>query len=180
MYCTACGAKIEEGAVFCSKCGAKTDGTVHQTSPADTGRIRRLFQGRIGPLRYFLGIFFCLALSLIPLFILVTIWGIVNLISNATGATGGGNPIYEIFNLLIPILIALSLVVPIFVGHIALAIRRCHDFGYSGWLTLCSLIPYVGFIFVLIFLFKKGEGGSNQYGPAPRPDRKFLADVFNY
>jgi uncharacterized membrane protein YhaH (DUF805 family) len=43
-------------------------------------------------------------------------------------------------------------------------VRRLHDLGYSGWLSIGVIaIPYVS-IFLLLFA---GEKGSNVYGPDP-------------
>jgi uncharacterized membrane protein YhaH (DUF805 family) len=39
--------------------------------------------------------------------------------------------------------------------------KRCHDCGYNGWWLF---VPFFNFI----FLFKKGDAGSNRYGDDPR------------
>src|SRR3990172_5267125 len=50
----------------------------------------------------------------------------------------------------------------------ALMIKRCHDRGYSGWMSLISLIPIAGGIWVLIALgIMEGEKGPNKWGPNP-------------
>jgi len=58
--------------------------------------------------------------------------------------------------------IALLYFVSIPVAVIA-AIRRSHDLGYSGWFALICVIPFAGWYLV----FKKGETGTNKYGPPP-------------
>lgn len=58
------------------------------------------------------------------------------------------------------------------------AVRRLHDMNWSGWLVFVLFIPFVGTIFGLIMLFKKGTDGHNTYGP-PQPDRKFWETVLN-
>ncbi|HBK47248.1 MAG TPA: DUF805 domain-containing protein [Xanthomonadaceae bacterium] len=62
------------------------------------------------------------------------------------------------------VLVALALVVP----SIAVAVRRFHDQDKSGWFYLLALIPYVGGLIVLIFMFFEGTQGPNQYGPDPK------------
>jgi uncharacterized membrane protein YhaH (DUF805 family) len=60
------------------------------------------------------------------------------------------------------------------VGYIALAvfgilvgIQRSHDMGWSGWTVLIAmLIPLAG----LIWIFKAGTPGANEYGSPPPPN----------
>ncbi len=42
-------------------------------------------------------------------------------------------------------------------------IRRCHDINKSGWYLLLTLIPYIGFIFGCIIIFKKSVIEQNKY-----------------
>jgi len=48
--------------------------------------------------------------------------------------------------------------------------RRCHDAGWTGWLCLIILLPYVGFAFMILMLFMPGSKGPNTYGPDPRAE----------
>ncbi len=50
--------------------------------------------------------------------------------------------------------------------NIAMAIRRLHDIGKSGWFILIGLIPVLGWIY-LIYLYVQPTEGPNQYGQAP-------------
>jgi uncharacterized membrane protein YhaH (DUF805 family) len=45
----------------------------------------------------------------------------------------------------------------------AVAVRRLHDTGRSGWWVLISMIPLVGGIILLVFLCQKSDG-NNYYG----------------
>ena len=56
----------------------------------------------------------------------------------------------------------------ILVPSLAVAWRRLHDTGRSGWLYLLLLIPLVGSIILLVFLCQDSQPGSNQYGPNPK------------
>jgi uncharacterized membrane protein YhaH (DUF805 family) len=53
---------------------------------------------------------------------------------------------------------------------IALAARRLHDVGYSGWLQLVNLLPF-GSVAVLILMVLPGEPQPNRYGPPPMAGR---------
>ena len=56
----------------------------------------------------------------------------------------------------------------ILLPSIAVAVRRLHDIGKSGWMLLILLIPLIGFIWLIILLVKDSEPGDNQYGPNPK------------
>jgi uncharacterized membrane protein YhaH (DUF805 family) len=46
----------------------------------------------------------------------------------------------------------------------ATEIKRFHDLNWSGWLTLLTLIPIVGLVYLVITLFVPGNPGPNKYG----------------
>lgn len=52
-----------------------------------------------------------------------------------------------------------------FIPSISIATRRLHDIGKSGWWQLIVLVPFVGFIVLIIFYCLPSEG-DNKYGPA--------------
>jgi uncharacterized membrane protein YhaH (DUF805 family) len=52
----------------------------------------------------------------------------------------------------------------VFIPSLAVAMRRLHDTGRSGWWLLIGLIPIAGFIIVLVLLALEGDRGPNQYG----------------
>lgn len=78
---------------------------------------------------------------------------IVNIVARATvgdsGAIGG--------------LIILGMFIP----FLAVAARRYHDTGRTGWWALTFLLPLVGMILALFWLTKRGTVGPNQYGEDP-------------
>jgi uncharacterized membrane protein YhaH (DUF805 family) len=51
--------------------------------------------------------------------------------------------------------------IAIIIPSLAVAVRRMHDVGKSGWYIL---IP----IYSLILLFTEGTRGDNEYGPDPK------------
>ena len=67
----------------------------------------------------------------------------------------GYGPIYGIY--------ALVMILP----SLAVAARRLHDIGKSGWFLLLGLIPVVGGLILLYFMVQPSKPESNEYGPAP-------------
>lgn len=57
----------------------------------------------------------------------------------------------------------------VLIPSLAVAVRRMHDVGKSGWFIL---IP----IYNLILALTEGEKGSNQYGPDPKNPEAELTD----
>lgn len=56
----------------------------------------------------------------------------------------------------------------VLVPGIAVGVRRLHDTGRTGWWLLISLLPLIGWIWIIILLATNGDQGSNQYGPDPK------------
>ena len=52
----------------------------------------------------------------------------------------------------------------VFIPGLAVAIRRLHDTGKSGWFVLLALIPCVGVIILIVFLATEGTKGPNKFG----------------
>ena len=59
-------------------------------------------------------------------------------------------------------------VVGVLIPGLAVAWRRLHDTGRSGWWILIAFIPLIGAIVLLVFLFQDSAPGDNQYGPNPK------------
>ena len=53
---------------------------------------------------------------------------------------------------------------------IAVAVRRLHDTGKSGWWVLIWLIPLIGWILLIWWLATPGDEGRNDHGPDPLAD----------
>ena len=58
--------------------------------------------------------------------------------------------------------------VAVLVPGLAVAVRRLHDIGKSGWFLLIALIPLVGAIWLLVLLCTEGNRGENQHGSDPK------------
>ena len=107
-----------------------------------------VFEGRAQRKEYWFYILF---------FILFAI--VVSLAENALGLADpetGSGPLSLVYSL--------ALLVP----SIAVAVRRLHDTGRSGWWILIGLIPVAGAIVLIVFYVFDSEPGDNQYGPNPK------------
>jgi len=87
-------------------------------------------------------------------FIIGIILGILDGILGTPGASGLG---------FLGGLYGLAVLVP----SLAVAVRRLHDIGRSGWWLLVGLIPLIGFIVLIVWYAKEGDRSPNEYGPDP-------------
>jgi len=55
---------------------------------------------------------------------------------------------------------------PLILTGIALAVRRLHDSGRTGWWWWIGLVPVVGGIILLVFYLLPGTRGPNRYNRA--------------
>ena len=65
---------------------------------------------------------------------------------------------------------ALYLIVTLtaFLPGFAVAVRRLHDIDRTAWWILLSLVPLIGWLVLVIFYTKRGNPGTNSYGPPAR------------
>ncbi|WP_024645936.1 DUF805 domain-containing protein [Pseudomonas syringae] len=116
--------------------------------------------GRIGRLRF-------LAWSMVQCVTLIVLLSLALAVMNAS-LVGGG--------LLIAVLVVVFITIGIMIG-----VQRLHDLGWSGWLLLLNLVPFVGTLFPFLIMVLPGTKGPNQFGPPPPPNTrgvKFLAVVW--
>jgi uncharacterized membrane protein YhaH (DUF805 family) len=64
----------------------------------------------------------------------------------------------------ITVLVGLVHIIP----SLAVAVRRMHDVGKSGWFLFISLIPLIGGIWLLVLACTDGETNENKYGSNPK------------
>lgn len=79
-----------------------------------------------------------------------------NLLGLSSKDMGGYGPIYGLY--------ALATLLP----GLAVAVRRLHDIGKSGWFLLIGLIPLIGGIWLLVLMCTDSQPGSNEYGANPK------------
>ncbi len=67
-------------------------------------------------------------------------------------------------------IIALSwiYILAVFIPSLAVAVRRLHDTGRSGWWLLLNFIPLIGAIILFVFFVLDTQPGENKYGPNPK------------
>jgi uncharacterized membrane protein YhaH (DUF805 family) len=56
----------------------------------------------------------------------------------------------------------------ILIPSIAVAVRRLHDTGRSGWYLLLAFIPFIGAIILLVFMAQDSVAGENGFGKYPK------------
>jgi len=106
------------------------------------------FSGRARRQEYWLFVLF----NFIAAFVVGFVGGFL---AGATGITA--------FAFLAPIY-NLAVLIPGF----AVLFRRLHDTGRSGWWWLIALVPFVGWIVLLVFCCLDSQPGENRYGPNPK------------
>ncbi|MEL6568478.1 MAG: DUF805 domain-containing protein [Pseudomonadota bacterium] len=129
------------------------------------------FQGRSRRSEYWWVQLFLLLVLIVPYILMFSVGGL---------ASGEPNAIGMIMLAIIGIF-GLAIILP----GIALAVRRFHDLGQTGWLVLAfavaGLIPIVGLIAsigqIVWFCFP-GTNGPNKFGPDPRMG-EVAADTFS-
>lgn len=57
----------------------------------------------------------------------------------------------------------------VFIPGLAVAVRRLHDTGRSGWWYFLSLIPIVGGIILIVFMASPTTPDAAKYGPPEQP-----------
>lgn len=65
-------------------------------------------------------------------------------------------------------LVILVFCLGVIIPSIAVTARRLHDTGRHGWWMLLAVIPVVGTIILLVFMFLGSKPTANRYGPNPK------------
>ncbi|MDR2861311.1 MAG: DUF805 domain-containing protein, partial [Syntrophobacterales bacterium] len=66
------------------------------------------------------------------------------------------------------IILIMSYLVVFTLPGMAVAVRRLHDVGKSGWMLLVSLIPIIGGIWLFVLMLTNSQPEENRYGPNPK------------
>ncbi|MEB0080177.1 DUF805 domain-containing protein [Pseudomonas sp. CCI3.2] len=104
-------------------------------------------QGRIGRLRY-------LAWSLVLMVSIGVAAAICAALMTSSLIAGG---------LLTTIAVVAFIIISVQIGA-----QRLHDAGWSAWLLLLNIVPFVGTLFPILMMVVPGNAGANEYG-APQP-----------
>ncbi len=59
-------------------------------------------------------------------------------------------------------------ILAVLIPSLAVAVRRLHDVGKSGWMIFINFIPLIGGIWFLILMIMDSNPGENNYGPNPK------------
>ncbi|MBC3209925.1 DUF805 domain-containing protein [Pseudomonas sp. SWRI111] len=114
-------------------------------------------EGRIGRLRF-------LAWTMVLSLVTLPIVGVFALL--ALGLVSGDSTT----GLIIGAILACFLFIGFLIVSILFSVQRLHDIGWSGWLWLLNLVPFVGSFFPLVIMVVPGNTGANRYGPPPPPN----------
>jgi len=88
--------------------------------------------------------------------IVSAVLGIIDGTTGSFGIEGGGGLLTAVYAL------------AVFIPGMAVAVRRLHDTGRSGWWGLLALIPIIGPVILVVFFMLDGKPESNQYGENPK------------
>lgn len=113
------------------------------------------FSGRASRSEYWYFVLFNLIIT-IPLFIVGAI----------IGALLGSGESSMVTALAVGYILVCIYSLAIIIPSIAVAVRRLHDTGKSGWLYLLVLIPYLGGLVIFVFMLLE-SAPDNKYGPNP-------------
>ena len=58
----------------------------------------------------------------------------------------------------------------VFIPSLAVCVRRLHDIGKSGWWVLISLIPIIGWIWLIVLYVQDSQPGTNDWGANPKSE----------
>lgn len=114
-------------------------------------------EGRIGRLRF---LAWSMVLSLVTIAV-VGVFALSALALVSTDSTAG---------LIVGGILAFVLCVAFLIATILISVQRLHDVGWSGWLWLLNLVPFVGSFFPLLLVVLPGSGVANRYGAPPPPN----------
>ncbi len=59
-------------------------------------------------------------------------------------------------------------IILVFLPWWAVQFRRLHDTDRSAWWALLFLIPFIGWLIIIVFNCQAGTPGENRFGPDPK------------
>ena len=157
--CPKCGQRIPSSERYCPYCGHMKNIPL-PLDAYELGFIENFkhcvvhkyadFEGRASRSEYW---HFMLVYQLI-IAIILFICAAISCVIPVSGTTGVGLGLVVLF------ILSIGFIIP----GVAVAVRRLHDLGWSGWPVLLALIPFVGIPAVLILMALPGKTAANRFG----------------
>ena len=157
--CPKCGQRIPSSERYCPYCGHMKNIPL-PLDAYELGFIENFkhcvvhkyanFEGRASRSEYW---HFMLVYQLIIATILF-ICAAISCIIPVSGTTGVALGLVVLF------ILSIGFIIP----GVAVAVRRLHDLGWSGWFVLVGLIPFVGVPIMLILMALPGKSVDNRFG----------------
>ena len=157
--CPKCGQRIPSSERYCPYCGHMKNIPL-PLDAYELGFIENFkhcvvhkyanFEGRASRSEYW---HFMLVYQLIIATILF-ICAAISCIIPVSGTTGVALGLVVLF------ILSIGFIIP----GIAVAVRRLHDVGWSGWFVLVGFIPFVGVPIMLILMALPGKSAANRFG----------------
>lgn len=119
---------------------------------------KKPYIGRLTRTQYILGFIVNFIIQIIGIVFLISFKGAIAFNSDLLFSIAANLP-FLIITTLAFILTTISLYT-----MWGLIVRRLHDLGYSGWMVLIGVIPYINFILLILVLFTPGQNNENKYG----------------
>lgn len=126
-----------------------------------------MFKSRIDRIGFFYGNVYFLGI----MFVVIIGYALLNAFFPASDG-----PMRSLVNIVLFLFGAVWIVLAVPVGY-SLAVRRFHDMGLTGWLSVLYLVPFVSTIVVLIQLFAPSKNQDNPYGDPQKP-RDVMGTLF--
>ena len=128
------------------------------------------FDGRARRSEYWYFVLFNILIYALMLIVstLILSTGVAGRSSGMNAAMGRMSLLYILYGIY-----SLAIIIP----GLALLCRRLHDIGRAGTYMLFAFIPFVGLIFLLIWVLQEGEPGPNRYGPDPKSSAAAAAPI---
>lgn len=154
MFCSKCGNILEDGAKFCSSCGAKVESTTKVNADCHNHEKEQKHLDPVSAVK--------LSMSRLLDFSGRSRRSEYWWTAAAVGIAEG------MLTSILPESMAGPVSALCFLALLAVAVRRLHDVGKSGWWYLFHFLPVFGWIVLLVQNVKDSCPGENQYGPNPK------------
>ena len=128
--------------------------------------LNKPFEGRASRSEYWWFVLWYLIVFVIPYLLLMST--MIGFAQSGLDDTAAMNMFAGAGILLLPVLIGwMFLIYWMALAVICTGMRRLHDTNRSAWWFLVGLIPFVGWIVLIVFYCLKGTEGPNRFGDDP-------------